>query len=109
MLIFPEGSRSRVGHVDTDQTAYGVGRLVASVPQCRVLCIYLRGAAQRDYGDLPARGDRFVVATRVIAPTSEHRGVRRSQDLARQIIGTLAELERNVAQDVARNVTNARQ
>jgi 1-acyl-sn-glycerol-3-phosphate acyltransferase len=93
VLVFPEGGRSRSGRVDLAQAAYGVGRLVRALPGCRVLCVYLRGARQETFADLPERGDVFDVATAVLEPTSPARGLRGERDIARQIVGTLAALE----------------
>jgi 1-acyl-sn-glycerol-3-phosphate acyltransferase len=93
VLVFPEGGRSRSGRVDLAQTTYGVGRLVRALPGCRVLCVYLRGARQETFSDLPGRGDVFRVMTAVLEPTSPERGLRGERDTARQIVGTLAALE----------------
>lgn len=93
VLVFPEGGRSRSGRVEVENAAYGVGRLVRAVPGCRVLCVYLRGAAQRSFSDLPAAGERFHVATAVLEPTSPLPGLRGERAIARQIVGVLAGLE----------------
>ncbi len=94
VLVFPEGGRSRSGRVDTAATADGVGRLVKDVEGCRVLCVYLRGDAQRTWSNLPAAGDTFTVATRLVEPRTELRGPRASRDLATQIVRQLAEMEK---------------
>src|SRR5262249_45559842 len=93
-LIFPEGGRSRSGRVEAENAAYGVGRIVKSVPGCRVLCVYLRGDAQREYGGLPARGDTVRARIAWLEPKSDHRGLRGSLEVSRQILFRLAELER---------------
>ena len=93
-LLFPEGGRSREGRVDIDATAYGVGRVVRDLPGCQVLCVYLRGARQDKFSDVPARGDRFYVALRLIAPTSAATGLRGDRDIARRIVQELVEMER---------------
>ena len=41
VLVFPEGGRSRVGRVDTENFSYGVGRMLQETPAARVLCVYL--------------------------------------------------------------------
>jgi hypothetical protein len=92
-LIFPEGGRSRTGRVEAENAAWGVGRIVGSVPRCRVLCVYLRGDAQETWGSFPARGDTLTVSLACIEPKSDHRGARRSLDLARQITAQLAQME----------------
>jgi 1-acyl-sn-glycerol-3-phosphate acyltransferase len=93
-LVFPEAGRSRTGRVDTAAASYGVGRIVKSLPGCRVLCVYLRGDAQRTWSDLPARGDRFRVTLAPMEPKTERRGMRGSVEIGRQILAGLAELER---------------
>jgi hypothetical protein len=92
-LVFPEGGRSRSGRVEVEAAAYGVGRLVTSLPGCRVLCVYLRGEGQDSWSKLPRRGERFHVALCCFEPKSDQRGLRGSLDVARQITTRLAELE----------------
>jgi hypothetical protein len=94
-LIFPEGRRSRSGRVEQENAAYGVGRIVKSVPGCRVLCVYLRGDAQHQYSNVPARGDTLRARIAWLEPKSDQSGVRGSLDIARQIVLRLAELERD--------------
>jgi hypothetical protein len=93
VLVFPEAGRSRSGRIDVDAAAWGVGRLVGSVPQCRVLCVYLRGERQTEFSDLPARGERFRIEAELLEPKSDLGGLRRSMDLSRQIVTRLAEME----------------
>lgn len=92
-LIFPEGGRSRSGRVEVENAAYGVGRIVRSLPGCRVICVYLRGERQYAYSNLPARGDRLWVSLAALEPKSDHSGLRGSLEVARQIAGRLAEME----------------
>ena len=93
--MFPEGGRSRSGRVDAEATADGVGRLIKEVEGCRVLCVYLRGDAQRTWSNLPARGDTFTIATRLVEPRTDLRGLRASRDLATQVVRHLVEMERD--------------
>lgn len=92
-LLFPEGGRSRTGRVSDERAAWGVGRVVAALPGCRVLCVYMRGDAQASYSDFPARGDVMRVSLECIEPKSDARGVRRSRDIVQQILGQLAWME----------------
>jgi hypothetical protein len=94
VLVFPEGGRSRSGHVEPDAGAWGVGRLVASLPGCRVFCVHLRGEGQAGFSTSPRRGERFRVSVALIEPKTDARGPRGSLALARQITARLAELER---------------
>ncbi len=93
VLVFPEAGRSRTGRVDAASAAWGVGRLVRSLPGCRVLCVYLRGEAQETWSDLPARGQRFHVRAECFEPKSDLRGVRGSMDVVHQILARLSALE----------------
>ena len=93
-LLFPEGGRSRSGRVEVEHAAYGVGRVVKSLPGCRVLCVYLRGEAQRGYSTLPASGDRIHVKVATLEPKSDHAGLRGSREIARQIAAKLSLMER---------------
>jgi len=92
-LIFPEAGRSRTGRVDPDSAASGVGRIYRSVPNCRVICVYLRGDHQDSYSDMPVRGEFFRGSVSVIEPKTSHRGLRASRDIARQIAQRLANME----------------
>jgi hypothetical protein len=93
VLIFPEGGRSRDGRVDAGAGAWGVGRLVAALPGCRVFCVYLRGESQTGLATAPRRGERFRVSVDCIEPKTDARGPRGSLELARQITARLAALE----------------
>jgi len=92
-LIFPEAGRSRTGRVDPESAAAGVGRIYRSVPNCRVMCVYLRGDHQDAYSDMPVRGERFRGSVSIIEPKTNHRGLRASRDIARQIAQRLANME----------------
>ena len=61
VLVFPEGGRSRVGRVDTENFMYGVGRMMQEAPRARVVCVFARGVGQRRLHQLPAAGESFVV------------------------------------------------
>jgi 1-acyl-sn-glycerol-3-phosphate acyltransferase len=92
-LLFPEGGRSRTGRVSSNDAGWGVGRIVGSVPGCRVLCVYMRGDAQDSFSDYPQRGDQLEIALSCIEPKSDLRGARRSRDLAQQIVAQIVQLE----------------
>jgi 1-acyl-sn-glycerol-3-phosphate acyltransferase len=93
LLIFPEGGRSRSGRVDSDNPAYGIGRILSEVPACRVLCLYVRGDHQQSWSDLPMRNETFTLRLRGIQPQTEKRGLRGSADLTRQILSQLQHME----------------
>ena len=93
VLMFPEGGRSRSGRIDRESVAQGVGRLIKELGDCRVLCVYLRGDAQDSWSHVPAVGDTFTVATRLVEPKTDLRGMRASRDLASQLLDHLVEME----------------
>lgn len=98
--IFPEGHRSRIGRVDTENFAYGTGKILQSVEKPRVLCVFLRGKNQQHYSDFPARGEDFYIDIEMIFPQSPHRGLRADRDLATQVIQKLAEMEQRFFETV---------
>ncbi len=93
VLMFPEGGRSRSGRIDRQSVAQGVGRLIKELGDCRVLCVYLRGDEQHSWSHVPAVGDTFTVATRLVEPRTDLRGMRASRDLASQLLDHLVEME----------------
>ena len=93
-LIFPEAGRSRTGRVQFDSIAHGVGRIMNSVRDCQALCVYMRGDRQTTWSTVPARGDSFYVDFELFQPESEHSGLRRSKDLAEQIVARLSRMEK---------------
>jgi 1-acyl-sn-glycerol-3-phosphate acyltransferase len=92
-LIFPEAGRSRTGRIEESNAAWGVGRIVGAVEGCRVLCVYLRGRAQHNWGDFPASGDTMDVTLAYIEPKSDAKGIRRSRDIGQQIVRQLQCME----------------
>ncbi len=94
LMIFPEGTRSRAGRVNTDEFPYGLGRLMCKVPECRVMCIYLRGDGQSTYSRFPGYAETFTMAVEECRPRTAYKGLRAQRDLTAQIIRHLAEMEK---------------
>lgn len=69
VLIFPEGQRSRTGAFDHERLRFGVGKIITSLENARVLCIYLRGDKQETFSNYPPKNSRFTVKMKLIAPT----------------------------------------
>ena len=93
-MIFPEGGRSRTGRIDVEGAGWGVGRIISAIPGCRVACVYMRARDQETWSRLPSRGETLDVVVECIEPKSDLRGVRRSRDFARQVVGQLGCMER---------------
>ena len=93
VMIFPEGTRSRSGRVNTRDFTYNVGRLFAQTPKCRVLCLYLRGDSQDTYSSMPQWGENFTATVAECRPRTAYKGLRAYRDYATQIVNQLAEME----------------
>ncbi len=93
--IFPEGKRSRSGRFEPDKVTFGVGKILESLPECRVLCVYIRGDQQRTWSNYPPRGSRLHIAMDLIRPRTERTGRDAHFDLTMQIANTLKQMEEN--------------
>lgn len=93
LIIFPEGKRARTGRIDTVDFPYSVGRFAHMIPNCRVLCIYLRGDHQISYSNVPERKENFYAAVDDFTPVTHLKGLKAQRDVARQIIERLSEME----------------
>ncbi len=93
LMIFPEGTRSRTGRVNTEDFPYSAGRLALAVPGCRIMCVYLRGDGQKTYSDLPKRGETFFMTVKECRPETTLTGLRAQRDCASRIITCLHQME----------------
>lgn len=93
ILLFPEGTRSRTGRFNSEEFGYGVGQLVLSAPNTRVLCVYMRAESQTKNTIYPKRGDNISMALKLIQPTTELKGVRATRDISNQVVQTIAGME----------------
>lgn len=95
---FPEGGRSRTKRIDMDNIRYGVGKIVAEVPNTKVICIYLRGDHQDDYSDVPQKGETFSIEFQELYPDTKNSGLRAHRDISIQIMQTLYDMEKEYFQ-----------
>jgi hypothetical protein len=93
LMIFPEGTRSRTGRVNTSDYPYGVGRFICNIPDCRVMCIYLRGDGQKTYSSFPKFGETFKVAVAEIQPKTELKGLRAQRECSKQVVEHISKME----------------
>jgi hypothetical protein len=93
LMIFPEGTRSRTGRVNTEEFTYNVGQMYWNTPSCGVLCVYLRGDGQETYSNFPRFGERFHMQVAECTPRSPSTGRRAYRDCATWIVRQLAEME----------------
>jgi 1-acyl-sn-glycerol-3-phosphate acyltransferase len=93
VMVFPEGGRSRIGRVDTENFSYGVGRMIQETPTAQLLCVFARGVGQQEFSDYPLIGERFVIRLRHLSPSTNAAGMRGARDLATQIVRALRDME----------------
>jgi len=91
--IFPEGGRSRTGCVDLENVTYGAGKLLQSLQNYRVICVYMRGKNQKTHTVEPDKGDEIYLDVETILPKSTKPGMRGAREISLQIINKLKELE----------------
>lgn len=94
LIIFPEGTRSRSGRINTEDFPYGVGKLVCNLPESMVMCVYLRGEKQDSYSNFPQLKETFSVSIKCMRPKTPFKGLRAQRDCSRQIIEKLAGMEK---------------
>lgn len=87
VTIFPEGKRSRSGVFDTSKLTYGVGKIIQSVPECRVLCVYVRGDKQESFSNYPLKNSNFYMELKCITPKTNLEG----RDGCGQIVNQIAQ------------------
>lgn len=94
IMVFPEGGRSRTGRIDKEGFSYGVGRFVQDVEDCKIMCVYMRGDKQVNYGFIPPWGEKFSTQVEVLTPVRvQGGGLRAQREYAAQIIDRLAQME----------------
>lgn len=90
LLVFPEGRRSKTGRFDDSKLAYGLGKIIAELGECRVLCTYLRAPELGDKasGFFPY-GSNYKILTELVHYKVEDFGDQASakvvQDISRRI------------------------
>lgn len=92
-MIFPEGTRSNTGRINTTNYIYGVGQLILDTPELTVLSIYLRGKHQQKASVFPQKKDVFDIQLEVIKPSTTLSGRRAMRDIASQLIEQLVKME----------------
>lgn len=106
VTLFPEGRRSRTGVFDKDRITFGVGKLLKSIPECRVLCVYLRGDKQRGFSNYPPKNSSFKILMDVIIPKTEKTGKEAYFELASQVADKIQGLEQKYLDLTNKDVTS---
>ena len=96
VTLFPEGRRSTTGQFDGSKLAYGVGRIVSELRECRVLCVYLRADGAEGKTGFPPAGTTFRVMRElmIFRNTAEQAASReRASEITREIAERITRLE----------------
>ena len=93
LTMFPEGKRSRIGRFDDRKLAHGVGKVIASLPECRVLCVYLRAKGQEEFANFPGKGSRFSLNTALLHFRPEPDTARTAGEITRRIAVEIKTME----------------
>lgn len=91
VLIFPEGQRSREGRFDVDRLRFGTGKILTSLDNARVLCVYLRSDLQETFSNYPAKSSTFSMRMKLIEPNIEGTSKKRASIAAVKEIGAVIE------------------
>ncbi|MER3431789.1 MAG: hypothetical protein C4325_01260 [Blastocatellia bacterium] len=89
VLIFPEGQRSRDGKFDVDRLRFGAGKILSSLENARVLCIYLRSPLQKGFSNYPPKGSRFSLKMTLIKPRTDGKSKKLASIAAVKEIGAV--------------------
>ncbi len=94
VLIFPEGQRSRTGIFDNERLHFGVGKIITSLENAQVLCVYLRGDKQEGFSNYPPKNSSFNVKMKVIKPDAGELSKKRASiEVVKQIGAAIKNLE----------------
>lgn len=95
VLIFPEGQRSRTGIFDNERLRFGVGKIITSLENAQVLCIYLRSDKQETFSNYPPKNSRFFMKMDLIEPkiSEEISKKRASLEVVKEIGTAIKEME----------------
>jgi 1-acyl-sn-glycerol-3-phosphate acyltransferase len=94
LTVFPEGTRSRTGSFDRANLKNGAGRLLSTLENPRVACLYLRGDKQKAHSKFPPKNSTFTLSLKVIYPKSNLKDNSHG-DIVSQIGDTIDTLEKN--------------
>jgi 1-acyl-sn-glycerol-3-phosphate acyltransferase len=94
VLIFPEGRRSKTGRFDDAKLAYGVGKVVEDLGECRVLCTYLRAPelGDKSRGFFP-RGSNYKILTEMVHYKASDFGDHAAAKIIKDISSRIKKLE----------------
>lgn len=91
VLIFPEGQRSREGRFDVDKLRFGTGKILTSLKNARVLCVYIRSPLQKAFSNYPPKGSNFSLNMKLIQPNVDGSSKKQASIAAVKEIGVVIE------------------
>jgi len=105
VTVFPEGSRSQTGRINSENFVYGVGQLHIDSSNNALLCVYLRGDKQQGASKMPVKSESFSVTLKMVDISTELTGRRAMRDVAKKIIDELLVMEADYFRRQANNTT----
>ncbi len=98
VLIFPEGGRNRSMLIRPHEARYGVGKIIQSFHECRVLVIYMRESHQLTFSDYPKRNGTFHLLMKEFHPNVKQAGLAEQKSLTLEVMKHLQNLEKEYFQ-----------
>ena len=98
LTVFPEGRRSRTGRFEVDHITLGVGKIIQTLGECYVLCLYLRGDKQAGHSNYPPRGSVFRPLIKLIKVKADENNRRAYVEISNEISKNIQELENHYFQ-----------
>ena len=95
VLIFPEGQRSRDGRFDVNRLRFGAGKILTSLENARVLCVYIRSPLQKAFSNYPPKGSHFSLNMKLIQPNVDGASKKQASITAVKEIGAVIEQMEN--------------
>lgn len=94
VLIFPEGQRSRTGIFENERLRFGVGKIITSLENAKVLCVYLRCEKQKTFSNYPPKNSLFKLKMKLIEPNAGDLSKKQASiEIVKQIGATIKALE----------------
>ena len=93
VMVFPEGTRSKTGRINTENFVYGVGKLHVESEPTELLCVYLRGQNQEIFSKMPIKSEQFSIQMQLVTITTTMTGRRAMRDVSTQMIDQLVKME----------------
>jgi len=104
VLVFPEGRRTKTGRFDDSKLAYGVGKMISEVGECRVLCTYVRTDKQGERSSgFPPFNSEFKILTELVRYNPKDHGDNAVATITEDIALRIKKLEKQYFETLGRS------